>query len=94
MDFSWHMFGTKILVKVTATLKNKDMATCGFKKFHTHPLKHIKAEPSFKKFSLPSAKLHTSGLQSFAHIILPLTGPGLRPTVQILASTKMGGANA
>ena len=33
----------------------------------------------------------TSGFESFGHKSTPLTGPGLRPTVQNLASKKSAG---
>jgi len=35
------------------------------KKFYTHPLKHAEAEPSFRKVSLPPAKL---GMLFLAHL--------------------------
>jgi len=48
-----------VQAKLSITLKSKDLAICGFpKKFQTHPPKPAEAEPSFRKVSLPPAKLH------------------------------------
>ena len=50
-----------------------------------------KGQPTLSKstYAFPA---HASGLESFGHIILPATGPGLRHTVHFLSSTKMGWA--
>jgi len=54
--------------------------TVAFKKFLDTP---AEAESSFRKVSLPLAKLCTFSLltESLATNLLPLTGSGLRPTV-------------
>jgi len=56
MDLSWHALNRS---KLFVTLKNKDLATPGFaqKKIKMHPLKLAEAQPSFRKVSLPPAKL-------------------------------------
>jgi len=43
-------------MKLFITLKSKDFVF--LTRFKTHPLKLAEAEPSFRKISLPSAKLH------------------------------------
>jgi len=44
--------------KLFITLKSKDLATHGFqKKFQTHPPNPAETRPSFRKTSLPPAKL-------------------------------------
>ena len=51
--------------KVTATLKNKDLATCGFpKNFQNYSLKPAEVDPSLRKVNLPPAK---SGIVFPAH---------------------------
>ena len=45
-------------VKTLYHMESKDLATQGFQnKIHTEPLKHAKAKPSFRKVSLPLAKV-------------------------------------
>jgi len=53
-------------VKLTVTLKQKIWLPA-FKKFHAHPLKPAEAECSFRKVSLPLAKLRTCML-FFVHL--------------------------
>ena len=54
-----------------------------FKKFPDTPTKPAEAEPSFRKVSLPLAKLHLLFPTHFyfRNKSLPLTDPGLRPTI-------------
>ena len=85
MDLSWHALTSLLQVK-TITVKSKDLATLAFKNNsrHTHN-QPTEAEPSFRKVSLQNYvcfSLLTSVLESLATNLLPLTGPGLRPTVQ------------
>ena len=68
--------------KLTATLKNRGLATLGFqKKFHAHQLKPTQAKGSLQKVNLPLAKLgrcfstFTSRLQSFGHTSTPSHQP-------------------
>ena len=54
-----HELNCMLQVKLPITLKSKDLATCGFpKKSQTHSLKPTEVEASFRKVSLPPAKLH------------------------------------
>jgi len=58
MDLLWHAFKSTVLVKTLChTKKQKFGYPWLLKKFQTHPLKSTEAEPSFRKVSLPSAKL-------------------------------------
>ena len=41
--------------KLSVTLQSKDLATSGFQKIQTHPLKHAEAGLSFRKVNLPPA---------------------------------------
>ena len=81
MDLSWHALNSTLKAKLSITLKSKDLATHGFqKKLETHPPKSTEAELSFRKVSLPPAKLCmlsllTSGLESFGHKSTPSDGP-------------------
>ena len=55
------------------------------KKFHqTHPQKRVEAEPYFRKVNILPAKLGLlfGSLLVLAGNLLPLTAPGLRPTIQ------------
>ena len=66
--------------KLTATLKNRGLATLGFqKKFHAHQLKPTQAKGTLQKVNLPPAKLgfstFTSRLQSFGHTSTPSHQP-------------------
>ena len=68
--------------KLTATLKNRGLATLGFqKKFHAHQLKPTQTKASFQKVNLPPAKIgmlfhvHLSGYRVLATHLLPLTSP-------------------
>jgi len=74
--------------KLSITLKSENLAVLAFIKNsrHTHP-KLAEVEPSFRKVSLLPAKLHMLfpthlWVRVLATNLLPLTGPGLRPTVQ------------
>ena len=72
--------------KLTATLKNRGLATLGFqKKFHAHQLKPTQAKGTLQKVNLPPAKLgmlfhvHLSVTEFWPHIyslspIFPLPG--------------------
>ena len=58
MDLPWHALRSRIKSEHTATLKNKVLATHGFKdKFHTDSLKSTEAKPNFRKVNLPPARL-------------------------------------
>ena len=69
--------------KLTATLKNRGLATLGFpKKFHTHQLKPTQAKGTLQKVNLPPAKLYRDafprlplGYRVLATYLLPLTSP-------------------
>ena len=70
-----------------------------FKKNSRHPPKSTEAEPSFRKVSLPPAKLRirfsplTSGLESFGHKSTASERPWIEAyCLKILANMKMGGA--
>ena len=85
--------------KLTATLKNRGLATLGFqKKFHTHQLKPTQAKASFQKVNLPPAKLgmlfhiHLSVTEFWPHIYSLSPSQSSYQTSQIRPNTKMGGA--
>ena len=85
--------------KLTATLKNRGLATLGFqKKFHAHQLKQSKANASFQKVNLPPAKLgmlfhvHLSVTGFWPHIYSLSPAQSSYQTGQIRPNTKMGGA--
>ena len=85
--------------KLTATLKNRGLATLGFqKKFHAHQLKQTKAKASFQKVNLPLAKLgmlfhvHLSVTEFWPHIYSLSPAQSSYQTSQIRPNTKMGGA--
>ena len=85
--------------KLTATLKNRGLATLGFqKKFHAHQLKQTKANASFQKVNLPPAKLgmlfhvHLSVTEFWPHIYSLSPAQSSYQTSQIRPNTKMGGA--
>ena len=66
--------------KLTATLKNRGLATLGFqKKFHAHQLKPTQAKGTLQKANLPPAKLGSPrsplGYRVLATHLLPLTSP-------------------
>ena len=67
--------------KLTATLKNRGLATLGFqKKFHAHQLKPTQAKASFQKVNLPPEKRDAFprsplGYRVLATHLLPLTSP-------------------
>jgi len=63
------------------------------KKFQTHPPKPAEAKPSFRKVSLPPAKLRmlsslTSGLESFGH--KPTHRPWIEAFLQYLGQGTLG----
>jgi len=74
--------------KLFFTLKSKDLATCGFQKNSRHAHQNpLKLSPVSERSAYPLQNYTcfsplTSGLESFGHKLLPLTGPGLRPNVQ------------
>ena len=85
--------------KLTATLKNRGLATLGFqKKFHAHQLKPTQAKASFQKVNLPPAKLgmlfhvHLSVTEFWPHIYSLSPAQSSYQTSQIRPNTKMGGA--
>ena len=85
--------------KLTATLKNRGLATLGFqKKFHARQLKQTKANASFQKVNLPPAKLgmlfhvHLSVTEFWPHIYSLSPAQSSYQTSQIRPNTKMGGA--
>ena len=85
--------------KLTATLKNRGLATLGFqKKFHAHQLKPTQAEASFQKVNLPPAKIgmlfhiHLSVTEFWPHIYSLSPAQSSYQTSQIRPNTKMGGA--
>ena len=64
------------------------------KTFQTHPLKSVEAEPCFRKVSLPLQNYicfsrSPQGQRVLATNLLPLTGPGMRPTVQNSSKPRM-----
>ena len=73
------------------------MACIEQEKIQTHPPKPAEVKPSFRKVSLPPAKLCrlllwlTSGLESFGRKSTPSDRPWIELS-KILASTKMGWA--
>ena len=85
--------------KLTATLKNRGLATLGFqKKFHAHQLKPTQAKASFQKVNLPPAKIgmlfhvHLSVTEFWPHIYSLSPAQSSYQTSQIRPNTKMGGA--
>ena len=85
--------------KLTATLKNRGLATLGFpKKFHAHQLKPTQAKASFQKVNLPPAKIgmlfhvHLSVTEFWPHIYSLSPAQSSYQTSQIHPNTKMGGA--
>ena len=59
MDLSWHAFISMLQVKTLYHTEKQGFGYPGFqKKFQMHPPKPAEAEPSFRKVSLPPAKLH------------------------------------
>ena len=85
--------------KLTATLKNRGLATLGFqKKFHARQLKQTKANASFQKVNLPPTKLgmlfhvHLSVTEFWPHIYSLSPAQSSYQTSQIRPNTKMGGA--
>ena len=69
-------------------MKSKNLAILAFKeKLQTHPPKPAEVKPNFRNVSLPPAKLlmlfaaHL-WVRELATNLLPLTGPGLRPSAQ------------
>jgi len=88
MDLSWHTLNSGLMVKILHHSEKQ-----GFdyprlsKEFQAHLLKPAEAEPSFRKVSLPLQNYtcfsHSPlGQRVLATNQLPLTGPGLRPTVR------------
>ena len=66
--------------KLTATLKNRGLATLGFqKKFHAHQLKPTQAKASFQKVNLPPAKL---GMLFHVHLSVTEFGHTSTPSHQ------------
>ena len=54
MDLSWYALTSLLQVKLSNTLKSKDLAILAFqKKFQTHPLKLAEVEPSFRDQPTP-----------------------------------------
>ena len=85
--------------KLTATLKNRGLATLGFqKKFHAHRLKPTQAKGSLQKVNLPPTKLgmlfhvHLSVTEFWPHIYSLSPAQSSYQTSQIRPNTKMGGA--
>ena len=85
--------------KLTATLKNRGLATLGFpKKFHAYQLKPTQAKASFQEVNLPPAKLgmlfhvHLSVTEFWPHIYSLSPAQSSYQTSQIRPNTKMGGA--
>ena len=85
--------------KLTATLKNRGLATLGFqKKFHAHHLKPTQAKGTLQKVNLPPAKLgmlfhvHLSITEVWPHIYSLSPAQSSYQTSQIRPNTKMGGA--
>ena len=85
--------------KLTATLKNRGLATLGFpKKFHAHQLKPTQAKAIFQKVNLPPAKIgmlfhvHLSVTEFWPHIYSLSPAQSSYQTSQIRPNTKMGGA--
>ena len=85
--------------KLTATLKNRGLATLDFqKKFHAHQPKPTQAKASFQKVNLPPAKLgmlfhvHLSVTEFWPHIYSLSPAQSSYQTSQIRPNTKMGGA--
>ena len=85
--------------KLTATLKNRGLATLGFqKKFHAHRLKPTQAKGSLQKVNLPLAKLgmlfhvHLSVTEFWPQIFSLSPAQSSYQTSQIRPNTKMGGA--
>ena len=85
--------------KLTATLKNRGLATLGFqKKFHAHQLKPTQAKGTLQKVNLPPAKLgmlfhvHLTVTEFWPHIYSLSPAQSSYQTSQIHPNTKMGGA--
>ena len=58
MDLSWYALNSVLQAKNLYHTEKQGFATCDFqKKFQTQQSKHTEAEPSFRKVSLPPAKL-------------------------------------
>ena len=98
MDLSWHALNSMLEVKTLYHTEKQGFGYPGFQKNsrHTHQ-NPLKSNPVSERSAYPLQNyicfyLLTSGLESLTTNLLPLTDLGLRPTIQILASTKMGGA--
>ena len=83
MDLSWHALNSMLQVKTLYHPENQEFGYPGFqKKFQMHPPKPAEAEPSFRKVSLPPAKLRLLFLSHLwvrefghnSHIIKPQGG--------------------
>ena len=89
MNLSWHALNFKLQAKTLYHTKKQGFGYPWLsKKFQTHPPKPAEVEPSFRKVTLPPAKLHMLFpthlwvKEFWPQNLLPLTRPGLRPTVQ------------
>jgi len=97
MDLLWHALNSTLEAK---TFYHTEKQGFGYlwlsRKFQTHPPKLAEAKPSFRKVSLPSAKLHMLFpahlwvRESFGHKSTPSDRHWLRPTVQHSIQYKNG----
>jgi len=87
------MYGFIMAYALSVTLKSKDLATHGFQ---DTPTQCTEAEPSFRKVSLPPAKLcmpfptHHLGYRVLATNLLPLMNRLTYPGVGILSLNSIG----
>jgi len=79
--------------KLSTTLKSKNLAILAFKKIPNTPTKVADVKPSFRKVSLPHAKLrmHFPRIESFCHKSTPSEPLDGGLLSKVLASTKIGG---
>jgi len=78
MDLSWHALNSKLQAKTLYHTEKQGFRYPWLsKKFQTHPPKPIEAKSSFRKVSLPPAKLCMlfPELQSFGHKSTPFDWP-------------------
>ena len=95
MGLSWHAGSSILQVKALYCTEKQGFGYLWLSKNSSHTHQNL---PSFRKVSLPPEKLHmlfpthlwVSEFWPQNLHVLPLTDPGLRPTVQTLASMKMG----